>query len=49
MSQHTAIYCRVSTSRQAGEDKASMEDQEERCRAVCNTKDWEVGRCGTCC
>src|SRR3990172_5623907 len=37
-----AIYCRVSTLRQNGEDKVSMEDQEERCQAVCAAKGWEV-------
>ena len=39
-----AIYCRVSTAKQATEDKVSMEDQEERCRAICAAKDWEVVR-----
>lgn len=37
-----AIYCRVSTARQAAGDKVSMEDQEDRCRAVCAAKGWEV-------
>jgi site-specific DNA recombinase len=37
-----AIYCRVSTARQAAEDKVSMEDQEERCRAVAEMKGWQV-------
>ena len=37
-----AIYCRVSTSCQAGEDKTSLEDQETRCREVCSQKGWEV-------
>ena len=37
-----AIYARVSTARQAAEDKISMEDQEERCRAICEAKGWEI-------
>jgi DNA invertase Pin-like site-specific DNA recombinase len=37
-----AIYCRVSTARQAGEDKVSMDDQEARCRSVCEAKSWEI-------
>ena len=40
--QRAAIYCRVSTARQNTDDKVSMEDQEERCRAVCATKGWDV-------
>ena len=42
MIQRAAIYCRVSTARQNTEDKVSMEDQEERCRAVCQSKGWEI-------
>jgi DNA invertase Pin-like site-specific DNA recombinase len=37
-----AIYSRVSTPGQAADDKVSLEDQEERCRAMCATKGWEV-------
>ena len=37
-----AIYCRVSSARQNAEGKVSMEDQEERCRAVCATKGWDI-------
>ena len=37
-----AIYCRVSTISQLGEDKVSMEDQQARCEAVCATKILEV-------
>ena len=42
MIQRAAIYCRVSTARQNADDKVSMEDQEERCRAVCQSKGWEI-------
>ena len=41
MIRRAAIYCRVSTARQNADDKVSMEDQEERCRAVCQSKGWE--------
>ena len=42
MRTRAAIYCRVSTSRQASEDKTSLGDQEERARSVCESKGWEV-------
>ena len=37
-----AIYARVSTAKQAAEDKVSMEDQEARCRAVCDARGWVI-------
>src|SRR5688572_19829336 len=37
-----AIYARVSTERQLAEGKTSMEDQLARCRAVCESRGWEV-------
>src|SRR5688500_2796475 len=37
-----AIYCRVSTAKQAADDKVSMEDQQARCEAVCAARGWEI-------
>ena len=37
-----AIYCRVSTDGQAGEDKTSLEDQETRGRQYAAAKGWKV-------
>ncbi|MCC6269620.1 MAG: recombinase family protein, partial [Dehalococcoidia bacterium] len=37
-----AIYCRVSTAKQAAEGKSSMDDQLARCQAVCEAKGWEI-------
>ncbi len=37
-----AIYCRVSTDRQVGPDKGSMDDQLARCYALAETKGWHV-------
>jgi site-specific DNA recombinase len=37
-----AIYARVSTERQLAEGKTSMEDQLARCRAVCESRGWEI-------
>ena len=44
MIERAAIYSRVSTARQNAEDKVSIEDQEERCRAVCESKGWRIVR-----
>lgn len=37
-----AIYARVSTDRQVGPDKGSMDDQLARCYAFAETKGWQV-------
>ena len=36
-----AIWCAVSSERQAGDDKISLPDQEARCRSIANTKGWQ--------
>ena len=42
MSESAAIYCRVSTEDQAIPDRPSLQQQEERCRAQCLAKEWDV-------
>ena len=37
-----AIYTRVSTERQAGEDKTSLDMQVRRCEEKCKAEDWEI-------
>jgi site-specific DNA recombinase len=37
-----AIYTRVSTEEQGGDDKVSLGHQEDRCRALCEAQGWEV-------
>ncbi|PKN91066.1 MAG: hypothetical protein CVU44_20845 [Chloroflexi bacterium HGW-Chloroflexi-6] len=41
MSIRYAIWCAVSSERQAGDDKISLPDQEARCRSVANAKGWQ--------
>ena len=39
---NVVIYCRVSSEKQAGEDKISLQTQEEACRAFCIQLGWNV-------
>ena len=42
MGKRAAIYSRVSTAEQAEEDKASLTEQERRCREYCLEKGYDV-------
>ena len=42
MTDKAAIYTRVSTEEQANPDRTSLASQEERCRASCTSREWEV-------
>lgn len=42
MTKRAAIYSRVSTAEQAEDDKASLNEQERRCREYCHEKGYDV-------
>ena len=42
MTKRAAIYSRVSTAEQAEDDKASLNEQERRCREYCQERGYDV-------
>jgi DNA invertase Pin-like site-specific DNA recombinase len=42
MAKRAAVYSRVSTAEQAEDDKASLNEQERRCREYCQEKGYDV-------